>query len=94
MERDKVYQILKSSEDNPAFNIFKIEWDRGNGVIERRVAFDGFDSGYKPILHLLDSGDYLNIDRIGGYNSVKSLIRLMTDNPHAEYGSHEPDGMC
>ena len=85
MKKDKFYEILKSSEDNPAFHFFKIEWDRGNGLIERRVSFEGFDSTNKPLLHLEDSNDYLNIDRIGGYDSIKSFFRLCTDNPHAEY---------
>jgi hypothetical protein len=85
MDEKTVYELLKSSEDNPAFNIFKIEWDRGNGVIERRVSFEGFDSKNKPLLHLADSDNYLNIDRIGGYSSIKSLVRLMTDDLHATY---------
>jgi len=85
MEKDEFYGILKDQIHNPTFNIFKIEWDRGNGLIERRVFFEGFNSEDKPLLRLKDSKDYLDIDRIGGYSSVKNLSRLMTDNPRAEY---------
>ena len=84
MEKDEIYGILKK-EDNPAFNMFKIEWDRGNGEIERRVFFEGFDSTNKPLLHIESSNNYLDIDKIGGYSSVKSLSWLCSDNPHAEY---------
>ena len=85
MEKEKFYEIIKSSENSSAFDMFQIKWDRGNGIIERRVIFEGFDSIDKPLLHLEDSRDYLDINRIGGYDSIKSLTRIHSDNSLSEY---------
>jgi hypothetical protein len=91
MEKEKIYAILNSSEENSRF---RIVWDRGNGLVDRIVSFERFNLKEEPLLRLEDSKDYLDINRIGGYDSIKDFISIISDNPHAEYSSSEIDGMC
>ena len=69
----KLREYPKSSE-------FMLEWDRGNGSLERVVVFWGFKKttprlyfkqGFKEGRNLVD------IKRIGGYESIISLTPIM-----------------
>jgi hypothetical protein len=93
MEKNEVCNYLNKFEKN---SIHKLIWDRGNGNIERLVAFEGFDPRGNPKLHLGDSGNYLDILLIGGYFSIISIQEECPDGfcPGRIFNQEEPDGMC
>jgi|WetSurMetagenome_2_1015567.scaffolds.fasta_scaffold404795_1 hypothetical protein len=78
--KERVYEILKNSENN---TIFKIAWktrntgNTGNGrPLDARVIFDGFDEGKKPRL-VQEGGTLLDIERLDdGYNSIKLFEKV------------------
>lgn len=68
MEREKLYEELgKYKEGSKVF----LEWDRGNGPLERVVYFNGFDK--KGPLLSFDGGAILDFEKIGGYQSIISI---------------------
>ncbi len=56
-----------------------LEWDRGNGNLDRVVRFDGLDKRKKPLFWLEESNLYLDFDKIGSYDSVIS-VKQYRDN--------------
>jgi hypothetical protein len=86
MEETQFKRILSSS---CPFTFFDIAWDRGNGTIERKVFFEGFDIIGKPRLKLKDSRAYFNPNWIGGYNPIISL----KEDPYLDR-KDIPDGQC
>ncbi len=50
-----------------------LEWNRGNGDLDRLVRFDGLDNKKKPLFYLEESKIYLDFEKIGSYDSITSL---------------------
>jgi hypothetical protein len=69
MEKDEVYGKLKNLEE---YTIVKVKWDRGNGPLEKMVCFGGFDKQENPLLYISNEM-LLDIEKIGGYNSIISI---------------------
>jgi hypothetical protein len=71
MEKENFYKKLKNY---PVGSLLNLQWDRGNGLLERQVRFAGFKDD-SPLLYF-NGGSLLDIDKIGGYNSIISLESL------------------
>jgi hypothetical protein len=69
MEKSAVYETLKNFEK---YTIVSVKWDRGNGPLERMVRFEGFDKQKNPLLYVTNEA-LLDIEKIGGYNSIISV---------------------
>jgi hypothetical protein len=71
MEKEKVYEYFRGFEK---YSIHTLKWDRGNGELERMVRFDGFDEEGNLKLTFPEGETQLDIEKIGGYNSIISAI--------------------
>jgi len=69
MKKDEFYNKLNCLEKD---SFIKLRWDRGNGELERTVRFAGFDDKKNPQLYL-EGETCLDIEKIGGYNSIISV---------------------
>jgi hypothetical protein len=82
MGKEEVCKILRTMRRNTP--IIVSYNNREGKTIERILYLEGFD-GDKPLLHLADSGDYLNLEYLKeGYDSIISFA----------YPLDEFDGMC
>ena len=69
MEKTIVNNILREFEKG---QIVSLKLDRGNGPFTKLARFDGFDRNDNPLLYL--TGEIpLDIDKIGGYSSIRYL---------------------
>lgn len=68
MEKSIFYETLKGFEKG---TMLKLKWDRGNGTLEGIVCFEGFEEN-SPLLYF-NNRVLLDIDKIGGYNSIISI---------------------
>jgi hypothetical protein len=68
MKKEYFYKKLNYS---PVGSLLNLQWDRGNGTLERKVRFTGFKDD-SPLL-FFEGGSLLDIEKIGGYNSIISL---------------------
>jgi hypothetical protein len=68
MEKEYFYKKLNSY---PVGSLLNLRWDRGNGTLERKVRFRGFKDD-SPLL-FFEGGSLLDIEKIGGYNSIISF---------------------
>jgi hypothetical protein len=71
MEKEDFYKKLSNY---PTGSLLNLQWDRGNGTLERLVRFIGFKDD-SPLL-CFDGGSILDIDKMGGYRSIISLETL------------------
>ncbi|MCX6746893.1 MAG: hypothetical protein NTU63_02035 [Candidatus Pacearchaeota archaeon] len=74
MEKEDFYKKLSNY---PVGSLLNLQWDRGNGTLERLVRFIGFKDD-SPLLYF-DGGSLLDIDKIGGYSSI---ISIQKECPH------------
>ena len=93
MKKDEICKYLDEFEKN---SVFALMWNRGNGILERMVAFEGFDEKGNPILHFRNKGEYLDIEKIGGYSSILSIQEEHPDGycTGRIAPEEELDGMC
>jgi len=68
MKKEDFYKKLNNY---PVGSLLNLQWDRGNGPLERLVKFIGFKDD-SPLLYF-DGGSLLDIDKIKGYNSIISV---------------------
>lgn len=76
MEKDEIYEyvnfFIKTQE-------YILKWDRGNGVIEEIVLFDGLDDNKDLRFLFRKSKTKLDLEKIGGYKSIISIEGLELD---------------
>lgn len=70
-------EFYRKLEEIPLMSKIKITWDRGNGPLELSVLYRGINNLIKtntiPRLYIKESKTYLDIEKIGGYNSIISI---------------------
>lgn len=71
MEKEDFHKRLDHSSIGSLLNL---KWDRGNGTIGQIVRFTGFKKD-TPLLYF-EGGTLLDIDKIGGYDSIISVEYL------------------
>ena len=76
MEKNEIYDYVSSFIKNQEYIL---KWDRGNGVLEGIVRFDGFDSNNDLRFLFQDNKTKLDIKTIGGYSSITSIEGLELD---------------
>lgn len=103
MKEENLIKYLTGFQKNSRFRLI---WDRGNGVLEKLVRFDGFDENGKPEFYLQHNREsiLLDLDKIGDYSFISISPKcpdgycvsqeVCPDGTYCQDFKSQPDGMC